>query len=276
MGDLGKDTMVSGADGNYRARLSPEWNVWGPNGGYVAAVALRAAAAQTDMTRPATFSCHFLSVAEFAEVDLQVVSLRRTKRAESLRVSMSQNGRPVVDAMVWAVADVDGLEHDAADMPQVPAPDSLKPIEELLPPEEREPRYAFWKNLESRPLNFVHWTQRPIGPPLWREWYRFRPRAVFDDPFVDACRLLILLDTMGWPAATRAHPIDAPWIAPSLDLTAQFHRNPSKHEWLLADAVAPIATEGLIGSQARVWSPDGQLLATGSGQLLCRPAPVAK
>ena len=36
------DTAVDGTDGSYRAVLSKDWEIWGPMGGYVAAVALRA------------------------------------------------------------------------------------------------------------------------------------------------------------------------------------------------------------------------------------------
>ena len=41
MGDLAIDTAVEGSDGRYRARLSRDWEIWGPNGGYLAAIALR-------------------------------------------------------------------------------------------------------------------------------------------------------------------------------------------------------------------------------------------
>ena len=41
MGDLGQDTAVQlQPDGTYEASLSADWEIWGPMGGYVAAVAL--------------------------------------------------------------------------------------------------------------------------------------------------------------------------------------------------------------------------------------------
>ena len=53
-----------------------DWEIWGPCGGYVAAIALRAAGAESPFARPASFFCHYLSVADFAPVDLVVTPLR--------------------------------------------------------------------------------------------------------------------------------------------------------------------------------------------------------
>lgn len=47
MGDLDRDTALTGSAGRYTAALSEDWRIWGPNGGYVAAVALRAAGAES-------------------------------------------------------------------------------------------------------------------------------------------------------------------------------------------------------------------------------------
>src|SRR5436190_7002460 len=46
VGDLAHDTDVVGSDGRYTATVSGDWEIWGPMGGYVAAIALRAAAAE--------------------------------------------------------------------------------------------------------------------------------------------------------------------------------------------------------------------------------------
>ncbi len=104
VGDLATDTEVTGGDGHYRARLSGDWELWGPCGGYIAAVLLRAAGAHTPLRRPATIACHFLGVAAFDDVDLEVTTLRATRRTESVRVSMRQGDAPVAEAIVWCVA----------------------------------------------------------------------------------------------------------------------------------------------------------------------------
>jgi acyl-CoA thioesterase II len=274
MGDFAADTAVEGRDGTYRAQLSRDWEIWGPNGGYVAAIALRAAGLAAPFLRPASFACHFLSVAEFDSVDLQVTTLRQAKRAASLRVSMTQKQRPIVEAIVWVVDEMAGLEHDGSAMPAVPSPHELKSVEELVGAENYAPNYAFWNNLEARPINWVPWEIRQPSPPVWREWYRFRPRATIDDPFADAVRAVILVDTMLWPAASRPHVPDPPYVAPSLDVTVQFHRLAPTAGWLLCDTTSTVAAHGLIGGHAKVWTEDGRLVASGGGQLLCRPRPA--
>jgi hypothetical protein len=38
MGNLDDDTRLMGGEGLYTTRLSPDWKIWGPNGGYVAEI----------------------------------------------------------------------------------------------------------------------------------------------------------------------------------------------------------------------------------------------
>jgi acyl-CoA thioesterase len=270
VGDLAVDTAVEGAAGRYRARLSSDWAVWGPNGGYVAAVALRAAGTATALRRPASFACQYLNVATFGAVDLTVQTLRASRRAAALRVSMTQQERPILEALVWVVDDgIAGLEHEVAVMPEVPPIDALQSFEELAPP--GYPWFPFWNNLEARPTEQTPRTT--ASAPIYRIWVRYRPTATFTDPFVDAARLLVGLDTMMWPAAARGHEPDAPYQAPNMDLAVQFHRAAPASEWLLCDARSPIGTGGMLGCHSHIWDAGGRLLATGTGQLLCRPTP---
>jgi len=275
VGDFEKDTTIEGTDGRYVARLSRDWQIWGPNGGYVAAIALRAAGRATSLSRPASLAGHFLAVGEFDEVELAVHPLREAKRAAALRVSMTQRDRLLFEALVWVVDEVPGLEHDVAVMPDVPLPGALKSIEELVPAEERANAYPFWGNLEAKPVHFVPWNERGAGMPERREWYRYRPRATFSDPFVDAARSLLLIDTMAWPACCQAYPAGPmPYIAPSLDVAVHFHRLAPESEWLLSEATASVAAQGLVGGRGQVWSEAGQLLASGGCQMFCRPVPT--
>jgi acyl-CoA thioesterase II len=273
MGDLAVDTAIEGSDGRYRARLSRDWEIWGPNGGYLAVIALRAAGAATALRRPATFSCHFLGVAQFDVVDLDVRVIRESRRAASVAVSMSQGDTPVLEALAWVVGDVDGLEHDAAPMPAVAPPDELPNVDQLMAGRERGPYHHFWSNFDERPLQWVDdWEAREPGDPSFLSWFRYVPRDTFDDPFVDAGRSLLLADTVGWPAAVRAYRSAVPYYAPSIDVTVRFHAGAPATPWLLVQGRSPVARDGLVASTVSVWSGDGTLLASGGQQMLCRPA----
>lgn len=276
MGNFGDDTAVEGGGGAWSAELSDDWNIWGPNGGYLAAIALRAAGAHSPLPRPASFLCHYLGVARFDRVDLTTTTLRAAKRAHSVRVTMTQDGQPILEALVWTTADaLGGLSHDAATTPDVPEVEGLPTTEELLAGEEVERSYTFWSNFDEKPVRWLppdEWQRREPAEPDLHTWLRFRPAPTFDDPYVDAGRLLVLLDTFQWPAATRAYrPSELTHIAPSLDLAAVFHRLDPSSEWLLGQAESPVAADGLVGGRASVWSQRGQLLATGGQQMLCRP-----
>ena len=151
MGDLGVDTAVTPrGDGRFTADISREWEIWGPMGGYVAACALRAAGASENSGRPATFSCHFLSVAKFGTVDIRVETRKRGRTATSQRVELTQDDRNILDATVWSVGEVEGLEHDETVPPDVPGPDGLPFIEELLPDDAEGPPFPFWNNLAGQ------------------------------------------------------------------------------------------------------------------------------
>lgn len=278
MGNLAQDVAVVGGDGRWTATFSPDWEIWGPNGGYVAAVALQAAGAHSALARPASLQCHYLGVGAFDTVDIETVSLRKAKRAESVRVSITQAGKPIAEALVWCVSEgLDGMAHDATVRPDVPAPASLQGIHELEP-ESGQSRFSFGRNFEQRPIDWVPWEEwaaREELEPSVVQWMRYRPQATFeDDPFVDAARSVILLDTYQWPAATRAYRSgELGYQAPSLDLSVSFHELDPSSEWLLVRATSPVARDGLVSGRAEIWSEEGRLLASGGQQMLCRPMP---
>ena len=276
MGDLGKDTALQAVDeGRYKARLSQDWEIWGPMGGYVASVALRAAGEHCGHPRPASFYCHYLSVAAFDEVDVTTTTVRAGKRTASVRVSITQQDKPVLEALVWAGEESEGMEHEFAPAPDIPDHEGLKSMAEIMEGQEGGPPFRFWDNLDEKPpewLPFEEWQQRPDVEPVWKTWFRFKPAATFDDAWTDACRSLIVLDLMQWPAASRGHR-NHTWMAPSLDLFAAFHRPAMQSEWLLGFAESPSAGAGLVGGHARVWDSDRRLVASGGQQMLCRPAP---
>ncbi|HEX3693160.1 MAG TPA: thioesterase family protein [Solirubrobacteraceae bacterium] len=264
--DLELATRVQRERGGYTATLSDQWEIWGPNGGYLAAIALRAVGEETEIRRPRSFYCHFLSSPAFAPVHVGVSALKRGRRAESFSVTMSQEGKPVLHALVKTAADAPGYEHQHPQAPSVPPPERVETYE--WKPAPGEPSFRFWENIQRRPVP----RDRDDRAPLVREWTRFQPTACFEDPFVDAARLLILLDTFGFPAAYR-HYRSWEYLAPNLDTALWLHRFSPDCEWLLIDHRCTVAEHGLMGVDGRVWDTDGRLLASGAAQLCCLPGP---
>lgn len=271
MADFADDTTVHSVDaGRYRAELSPAWEVWGPIGGYVAAIALRALAAGSELPRPASFHCDFLSVARFGPVELDVATLRRGKRTHALRVAMHQDGTPILSATGWFVADgMSGLEHEHAAFPVVPPASALKSYAELA--DNYAEWFPFWRSADGRPVQ-----GKEPHPPAWQTWMRLLDTRRPLDPVVEAGRMLLWLDMMMWNAASAPHPWPESHLAPNLDLAATFHAFAPAEEWLLCDSYAPVARDGVIGCRGHVWTPAGALLASANATLFCRPNPMAK
>lgn len=272
MGNLADDIVVKGADGRYQAEVTAEWDFWGPNGGYVAALGLRAVQAHSVLPRLASMSTHFLSAARHGPIDIALTTLRTSRRAESIRVSMSQEGRPVCELLVWMVAtDLVGPVHDHAHRPDLPGHEQLLSIIDLMG-DKAEPPWPMFRNIEWKPFPWQHpGADDPAAAEArWAAWWRFLPQATFDDPFVDAARAVILLDANTWAAASKGRPYEMSYLAPTVDLSIQFHRAAPDSEWLLVDGMADLADEGLVSGQSRLWSSDGTLIASGFSTLLCR------
>ena len=278
MGDVDVQTTpaLEGEDGRYTAMVHQDWEIWGPCGGYVAAIALRAAGAESPFARPASFFCHYLSVAAFEPVDLVVTPLRSGRTVLAQRVHMSQHGRPVLEAMVWSVGEVAGLEHEDVIPPEVDDPGHV-PVRTMGPPpgdEAPRPPFRFWDNFEQRPLEWIEnddWPPPGPLPPTWRTWVRYRETSAVDDPWADAARLVVVLDVGSWPAGHRPHVHrEHGFIAPSLDLYASFQDPRGSSGWLLLDAHSPVARDGLLSWTGRVWSEQRSLLASGGGQAVFR------
>lgn len=271
VGDLGEQTTVEAVgEGRFTGTPSADWEIWGPMGGYLASFALRAVAETTPHPHPASFSCHYLGVARFEPIDIVVEARKEGRAASSHAVSITQEGRPILEALAWSTSNEDGQEHDETVAPDLPHHSDLKTIQELV--EEEAPPFPFWWNFDAKPVAFnADWPPSGPLPAAWAEWLRFRPTATYADEWVDACRSVILVDLPSWPAANRPHAYkQEAWTAPTLDLNVAFHRPATGSEWLLCDGTAPLATRGLFGWTARIWDEGGGLVSSGGGQCLYR------
>jgi acyl-CoA thioesterase-2 len=270
--------VTTTGDGAYGAELSPDWEVWGPQGGYLASVALRAAGVAVGRARPASINAHFVGAGASGPVDISVIVNRATKVGTSATVRVTQPSdrgeRMLLTALVWGVDDeLPGLEHQVDTHPiEDMQPDGLPNMATLMAGFGGPP-HPFWNNLEQRPLNWIEdWENRPARDPLVHCWFRFVDGETHDDPWLDACRSLVVLDLEGWGAATRPHVGVLEHFAPTIELSCRFLGSTHHDVWLLSDARAPVARHGLVAHTGEIWTQDGRLVATGGSTLLCRPA----
>jgi acyl-CoA thioesterase len=165
------------------------------------------------------------------------------------------------------------LQHHDAAAPTTARWHELPTVQERVAadPDALPSRYRFWDNFEQRPVTWMtqaEWAKRSPEPASYLNWLRFVEHTG-TGAWAQAQRLLLLVDLGGWPAIGRRHVTDQ-WMAPSIDVSCEFHRLDTGDEWYLLDGASPAAHDGLIATEQRVWNEHGQLLASGISHLLCR------
>ncbi|HTQ13686.1 MAG TPA: thioesterase family protein [Rhizomicrobium sp.] len=271
MGNLARDTEVTEDGGKLSATLSRDWEIWGPNGGYVSAIALRAAGKVAPPGhRPATFSVQYLSTGRFEPADVEAHAVKQGRNAWCINVALIQGGKRFLQAQVWTTNKSGGPRSLERAMPRVPPPGALRSWREINA--GKGPSFKFWENFDGKPTNFIDdYVRDPRGAAV-EEWNRVLDFEPTTDPFLDFSRALILIDTFPWIAFGRGQEGQPDYTAPTLDLTAWFHEPPGPAAWLLAEARSDVAGNGLIHGRVKVWSEDGRAIASGGSNLLHVPA----
>src|SRR3954453_1254872 len=129
-------------DGRYGAVVDPGWGApMGPNGGYLAAIAVRALEAELDPAgerRLRSLTCPCLRRPAEARIGLRVAAVRSGRRMAFGRLSGFQDGREVLSAL--AAFSVPGLADVAAWAPAMPdagpppaSDDDWAPLDERMP-----------------------------------------------------------------------------------------------------------------------------------------------
>jgi acyl-CoA thioesterase len=242
-------------DGSRRGRVPAHWQVQrGPNGGFVAALMLRAMSAEVgDPERtPRSLTVHFPSAPEEGPVSVRAAVERAGRSMSTASARLEQDGRTVALALAAFGLDRDGPRYGAATMPRA------RPVEEARPMPVSGPRIPpFVRNYEMR------WAVG--GPPFSGAgeataggWIRpAQPRAG------DALLVTAMLDA--WLPAIFSR-LRGPAAVPTVDLTVHF-RAPltgpavAPGAWYLVEARSRTAREGFWEEDAELWSADGVLLA---------------
>jgi acyl-CoA thioesterase len=238
--------------GAWRATCDAAWATQlGANGGYLAAVVLRAMAAELDdpAREARSLTCHYLRPPAEGEVRVDVVVQRSGRSLSTVTARLSQAGALCVLAVAAFAIELDGALDYAAQAPAASVPEDV----ERLPPVAQVPITA----------NFV---MRPtLGAPLYGGadesitggWLRFA-----DPQALDAPALAMYADAW-WPAPLPR--LTRQVTVPTIDLTVHF-RAPAAaaaiaEEPVLAVFRSSTAAYGFFEEDGELWSRDGVLLA---------------
>ena len=259
--DFTSDTRVEALGGDrFGAVIKEAWSgPPGPNGGYVAALILRAIrAAVDDPTRePRSLTIHYLRPPREGEIEIAVEAERSGRSATTCSARMLQAGKTTCLALSVLSADFESAADWATPAPEVPRPEAIEPIDAgFLPP-------RIFDQLEMRPtFGGVPFTG---GEGEAGGWVRTRLPAALEP------ELIAMYADCWWPAPFPR--LDGPVLAPTLDLTIHFRGRPpaGKHEQVLGRFTSSTSAGGFFEEDGELWSADGVLLAQSRQLALIRP-----
>ena len=245
------DTAVNAlAEGLYQAEIRPEWRVERPNGGYVAAILLRAVTAEIgDPDRsPRSVAIHYLRPPEDGPVEVAVTVERTGRSMSAVSARLTQQGKVVALALVAAGTERDGYRLDDAPAPDVPAPEDCA----LAPPPPF--RIRIREQFEIRPA---------IGPPAFTGgneavtggWLRLR------DPEPTEAHVLVQIADAWIPAIFGV--TSERLGVPTVDLTVHLRQAvlPEDDGWVLVRFRTRLAAAGYLEEDGEIWDRAGRLLA---------------
>jgi acyl-CoA thioesterase len=239
------------APGRWRAWAPEHWFVArGPNGGYLAALATRAAEAAAG--RPLrSLSLHFVAAPAVGPVEVAATLEREGRRYSAVSVRIEQDGAP----MTLALATLGELPEEGAEWDAAPAPAATPLAEtERIPPDQANVP-VFMRNYDMRWAIDKGGETDLIGS---GGWIRASEPRQLDAPLVAA-----MCDA--WmPAAFVA--LGRFGFAPTLDLTVHIRRplppaGMAPEDHVLCRFTTRLAVAGVWEEEGELWTPAGELIA---------------
>jgi acyl-CoA thioesterase-2 len=248
--------------------VSPQVSLQRVFGGQVAGQAL-VAAGRTVAADRAVHSLHayFIRGGDPSVPIVYTVDRVRDGRSFSVRrVLAVQHGDAIFSLSASFQLDQGGREH-GAEMPPVPAPETLPTLSDRLAEFPRLARNRLPFPFDLRYVDDPPWVQRAHGPRLDggnRVWMR-ATGTLPDDPLLHVCALtfasdLTLLDAVLLRQGV-AWGLD-PITGASLDHAMWFHRPFRADEWFLYDSESPSASGSRGLAEGRIFTQDGRHVAT--------------
>jgi acyl-CoA thioesterase II len=236
-------------------------------GGQVAGQALVAAGRTVERGAVHSMHAYFLRPGDpTVPILYEVDRIRDGRSFTTRRVVAIQHGQAIFNLSASFHIAETGVEHQVLEMGDVPDPESLPTVRELLEPViERVPEWYSSRPIDVRYVEGVPWILRSEKqPPRQRMWIR-ADGSLPDDPLLHACVVayasdMSLLDTALMPhGLTWSHP---GVMGASLDHAMWFHRPFRADEWLLYDQDSPTASAARTLSHGSIFAADGRLVVS--------------
>jgi acyl-CoA thioesterase len=261
--DLATAVRAAGDGRGYGATIDPGWTIGGrPNGGYLLAIATRAALAEAAHPDPFAISTHFLAPPAAGPATVAVERLRAGRTVSVLRARLEQEDGACLEALVTA-GKLDTAEPHwrAGSPPELPPPDQCV---QGTPEGPGGVRVSILEHLDVRidPATSGWAVGKPSGRLEIRGWVRFH-----DGRPPDPLALLQVVDAL--PPVSFELGIMA-W-APTIELTAYVRRPPAPG-WLACVVSGRLLQGGWFDEETEVWDEQGALVAQ-SRQLAGARAP---
>jgi acyl-CoA thioesterase len=260
-------TAVRGGPGSWKATVDEGWTIGDrPNGGYLLALAARAALREVDRPHPLVVSGQFLAPPAVGPAELEVVPLRAGRSLSTARSTLCQDGRPLLEALVGAGR----LDADPApEWQRAGGPPDLPPVDRCVPGQPDTGgrlRINILDHLDVRidPATAGALLGRPGGRLEMRGWVRFR-----DGRPPDPLALLQAVDAL--PPTSFELGIQS-W-APTVTMTVYLRGVPAPG-WLACVLRGQLWRGGWFDEDAEVWDADGRLVAQARQLAGARPRPA--
>ncbi|MCA9562737.1 MAG: thioesterase family protein [Myxococcales bacterium] len=255
-----EDTLISDHGPNYRARISGRWNVGAvPNGGYLMAVAARAAMSVTGKPPLVVSGYYVARTSPDAEADL-IHEVIRAGRTDTIQVRLVQEDTERARFLfaMRGFEDRVGPSRGDASPPSIPAPEECFKMPDIpgVTPRVAE-RFDF--RYETSTAHWLRGEQHTDA--IQRGWLSFRDGTNFDE-----LSLLVAADAFAPPIFNWFGPTG--WV-PTLELTVQVRRKPSPGP-LLCQFESRHMTEGIVEEDGLIWDSEGNLVCVSRQSALYR------
>lgn len=247
------DTAVDpgGAPGRYLARLTERWGIGaGMNGGYLAAVGLRAVMAESSHPDPLSLSVHYMSRPTPGEAEVRVEALRVGRAHGFFRFDLVQDEARLSGLVTTGRLRGAGPLDFGPEAPAMPSPEASRPVR------PGDDHASLWDRLESRvgSPDDVFFLRSAPGEARTGGWVRLA-----DGRQPDALVVPLFLDC--WPPAIFSRTMQADGAgAPTLELSVHW-RAPVPPGWLLARLETRALGGGYADEHGELWTPSGRFVA---------------